>query len=242
MASSITIFWITAWMLFAATNSIPVIWDDDGSQDSLQALILMLNTPNIDLKAMIISQGLAKPQEFTPLFMRFLATIGEVGIPVAIGPEYPLEGNNSFPESFRQGNQPDFFKPFVSIVDEPLEVPYLGTGEELIIKTLQDAVEPVTYFLSGGHTTLANVIEMEPDLVQDKIEVIYCMGGAVLVEGNLFESPNPALHNNTLHIPKCLNGIFGLTQLRRISSSRQASPLHWFRWMQLIKLVYHTMI
>jgi inosine-uridine nucleoside N-ribohydrolase len=81
---------------------IPVIFDDDGNPDGEIALHYFLRNPLFDVKAVTISPGEAHPEIFAKHLTRLLAAVGRTDLPVGVGRETPLEGENAFPEPWRQ--------------------------------------------------------------------------------------------------------------------------------------------
>jgi purine nucleosidase/pyrimidine-specific ribonucleoside hydrolase len=167
-----------------AAEPIPIIWDDDGSIDGVTALLYLLRNPSFDVKATTISPGIAHPEVFAPNLARFLALLGVEDVPVAAGPEQPLAGDNAFPAEWRAASDkfwdlelPDAAAP----VDE-------RTAAELIVDVLKDSQEPVTIFVSGSLTNLAQALRNDPSIM-DGIRSVEIMGGAVKAPGNVGTVP-----------------------------------------------------
>jgi pyrimidine-specific ribonucleoside hydrolase len=166
-----------------------IIWDSDGSPDGVIALLYFLQNPNISVDALTVSCGLAHPDTYTPNLTRMLARLGREVIPIAAGRTTPLQGDNAFPEPWR-----DAVNGFLGIdlpeVDEPIH-PLLAA--ELIVKVLNESPSPVTLFVSGPHTNLAEALRLEPN-IKNKIASVHVMGGALYVPGNI-ECEWPEIHN-----------------------------------------------
>jgi hypothetical protein len=84
--------------LQANQQLIPLIFDDDGSPDGTIALLYLLRNPRFDVRLVTISPGEAHPEIFANHLTDLLAAIGRTDIPVAAGSEFPIEGDNAFPE------------------------------------------------------------------------------------------------------------------------------------------------
>jgi pyrimidine-specific ribonucleoside hydrolase len=169
---------------------IPIIVDDDGSPDGMVALLFFLNNPKFDVRAVTISCGEAHPDLFAPHVQQLLAGLGRTDIPVGVGRSTPLEGNNVFPEPWRQASD-NFWGialPEASVSQEPAK------AAELIVETINNSPQPVMVFVSGNHTNLAEALRLEPGIIQ-RIHGVYIMGGSIYVPGNI-ESDWPSIHNS----------------------------------------------
>ncbi|ACK69084.1 Inosine/uridine-preferring nucleoside hydrolase [Gloeothece citriformis PCC 7424] len=176
------------------SNPMPLIVDDDGSQDGMTALVYLLQNPKFEVKAITISQGIAYPKIFGTNLMRMLARLGKTGIPVGVGSETPLEGNNSFPEQFREESN-SFWSPFVSLPNQALETLDSRDAATLIIDTIQQSPKPVTILATGSLTNIAEALRQEPTIINN-IASLHIMGGAVFVPGNLREHLDPMIKQN----------------------------------------------
>ena len=177
-----------------APAAIPLIVDDDGSQDGMTALAYMLQNPQFSVEAITISQGLARPQIFGDNVMRMLTRLDVTGIPVGLGSEVPLEGDNAFPEAFRAATD-TFWDPFVELPDMATETVDERDAADLIIDTVNASPEPVAILATGPLTNIAEALRRDPEIV-DNIAVLQIMGGAVFVDGNLREAPDPDIAMN----------------------------------------------
>jgi len=169
---------------------IPVIVDDDGSPDGVIALLYFLRHPNFDVRAVTISCGEAHPELFAPHLLQLLAGLGRADIPVGVGRAMPLEGNNAFPDSWRQASD-NFWgiaypKGSVSKEADP--------AAELIVKTINNAAQPVLVFVSGNHTNLAEALRIDPGIAEH-IRAVHIMGGSIYKPGNI-KSDWPEIDNS----------------------------------------------
>ncbi|MBD2777860.1 nucleoside hydrolase [Iningainema tapete] len=177
-----------------SVKPIPLIVDDDGSQDGLTALAYTLANPKFSIEAITINQGIARPEFFVNNNLsRMLARLGETDIPVGIGREDPLSGNNTYPSFIREGSD-TFWAPFVTLPDTapPLQT---RNAAELIVETVKQSSEPVAILATGSLTNIAEALRLDPSII-DNISVVQILGGAVFVPGNLGVLPTPPFSTN----------------------------------------------
>jgi len=174
----------------ASEGPIPIIFDDDGSPDGIIALLYFLRNPLFDVRAVTVSQGEAHPQLFAQHIAQLLTSFGREDIPVGFGRETPLEGNNAFPEPWREASDLFFEIPLSEspIAYEP------RPAAELIIESLADSNAPMLVFISGPLTNLAEALRIDP-AIKENILGVYIMGGSIYVPGNI-ESDWPEFHNS----------------------------------------------
>ena len=168
---------------------IPIIVDDDGSPDGVIALLYFLNNPLYDVRAVTVSSGEAHPDLFAPHLLRLLAGLGRADIPVGAGRATPLEGNNFFPDPWRQSSDAfwDIKLPQAEVSLEPVP------AAALIVETINNSSEPVVVFVSGTHTNLAEALRLNPGIVEN-IRDVYIMGGSIYIPGNI-KSDWPSIDN-----------------------------------------------
>jgi inosine-uridine nucleoside N-ribohydrolase len=174
-----------------AQGPIPLIFDDDGSPDGMIALLYFLRNPLFDVRAVTVSSGEAHPDVFAPKLQRLLAGLGHAEITVGAGRATPLEGDNAFPEPWRQASD-DFWS-----LSYPEATPSheLASASELMIDILKTSTRPVTVFVSGTHTNLAEALRLDPTIASN-IQEVRVMGGSVYVPGNI-HSDWPEFDNTT---------------------------------------------
>jgi purine nucleosidase/pyrimidine-specific ribonucleoside hydrolase len=157
-----------------------LVYDDDGSRDGMAALLYFLSRPEISLQAINISYGEAHPKLYIQHVGRVLDQFGIHAIPLGAGQDLPLAGGVPFPDWLRH------------LSDNFWDYPLPDTGKtysfrnapELMVSTLKQASEPVTIFLSGPFTNLAQALRLDATIKED-IAAVYFMGGAVRVPGNI---------------------------------------------------------
>jgi pyrimidine-specific ribonucleoside hydrolase len=113
---------------------------------------------------------------------RLAAVAGKPELPIAGGRETPLGLNHRFPLVMRWLMDRMLF---VSLPDA-LRAPEAGNAAELLSTLIERSPQAITLITVGGLTNVAEVLRSRPSLV-DKVDMIYTMGGAVDVPGNIQE-------------------------------------------------------
>lgn len=182
---------VTPWPLptLDGQGSIPIIVDDDGSPDGVIALLYLLRNPLFEVKAVTVSYGEAHPELFAGHLRQLLAGLGRSNIPVGAGRDAPLAGNNAFPDSWRQASD-SFWG--ISLPGAPVPAEPISAAE-LIVQMLRASAEPMTVFVTGAHTNLAEALRLDPG-VAARIRGVYVMGGSIHVAGNI-HSDWPVIDN-----------------------------------------------
>jgi len=158
----------------------PVIFDDDGSPDGTTALFYLLSHPEVNLLSISISYGEAHPPVYIQHIGRKLDEFGITGIPLGAGQDTLPFGGGDFPEWMRRSSN-DFWGLPVTYMERtyPEE-----NAAWLMIQVVNNAPRPVTIFISGPSTNLAQALGIYPE-ISENIAAVYIMGGAVYVPGNI---------------------------------------------------------
>lgn len=159
---------------------LPVIFDDDGSQDGTAALAYLLSHPGVSIRAITISYGEAHPDVFVQHIARKLDELGIEGIPQGAGQDAPLAGSNAFPDWLRESSD-NFGGMPIPNADQTYP---MQDAADLIVATVNASPEPITIYLSGAQTNLAEALRLNADIAEN-IAGVYIMGGAVYVPGNI---------------------------------------------------------
>jgi inosine-uridine nucleoside N-ribohydrolase len=162
----------------------PVIIDTDMSVDAIMAILYLLQRPELSIEAITVAgDGEAHCGPGTEHALGLVAMVGAKDIPVACGRETPLTGDHKFPSEFR------------STVDSTMGINWPSAGvasklsaSELLQETLRDASQPVVIVTDGPLTNLAEAFLANSQLAK-KVQMIYIMGGAIDVPGNLYGVP-----------------------------------------------------
>jgi purine nucleosidase/pyrimidine-specific ribonucleoside hydrolase len=157
-----------------------VVFDDDGSPDGTTALFYLLGHPQVSVLGVGISYGEAHPEEYIQHIARKLDELGISGIAFGAGQDSPLAGSNEFPEWMRQAAG-EFWGHPIPNADRTYPV---EQAAGMMVSIANQAPGPVTFFVSGPATNLAQALRLDPSL-RDKIAAVYIMGGAVHVPGNI---------------------------------------------------------
>lgn len=183
------------------------IYDDDGSPDGTTALFHLLSEPAVELKAVSISYGEAHPATYIQHIGRKLDEFGFHDIPLGAGQDAPLAGHNGFPEWLRDASD-DFWG--ISIPNPTKKYP-VQDAAELMVSVIHQSPEPVTIFISGPCTNLAQALRLDQG-IQANIAAVYIMGGAVHVLGNVHdfypEDNNTVAEWNIYSDPQAASEVF----------------------------------
>jgi len=182
-ATAVAISTPSTSMTLPAPQGTPILIDTDMAADGIMSMLYLLEHPDLDVLAITVSgTGLVHCEEGVEQALGLLALVGETGIPVACGPEDPLEGINTFPGSWR------------AVADEGygLELPPGGQPSDLdapglLVSVIGASPEPVVIHADGPNTNLAAAFRAEPSLI-DNISMVYVMGGAFETGGNAIKN------------------------------------------------------
>lgn len=157
----------------------PVVVDTDVALEGMMSLLYLVGHEELDIRAVTVSgTGLVHCEQGVEQVLGLLALVEAAEIPVACGPEAPLEGVNAFPTSWRAAADAGYGLELSSgrsaaDVDAPA----------LIAATIAESTEPVTVYADGPQTNLASALRLDPAIAEN-IEMAYIMGGAIEVPGN----------------------------------------------------------
>ena len=157
-----------------------LVYDDDGSRDGTVALLYLLSEPAVNMAAVNISYGEAHPDTYIQYIGRMLDVAGHADIPLGAGQDGPVGNGTPFPAWLRQLSD-DFWNYQLPNAGKTYPVQF---APELMVDTINQSAEPITIFMSGTFTSLAQALRIDPG-IQEKIDAIYIMGGAVYVPGNI---------------------------------------------------------
>lgn len=165
-----------------------VIIDTDMAVDDWLAILYLLKHPDVDVLAVTVSgTGEAHCDPGVQNTMNLVALAGQPDIPVACGREAPLLGSNTFPKEWRDQVDAMAGIELEANPNPPLE----QNAADLLRETITRADRPVTLVTLGPLTNIAEVIQADHTIVE-RLAMIYVMGGAVDVPGNLapfFDDP-----------------------------------------------------
>jgi pyrimidine-specific ribonucleoside hydrolase len=162
----------------------PVVIDTDMAPDDWMALLYLLRRPDVDVKAIVVTgagESHCEPGIRHALGLVALANRGI--IPVACGRTTPLQGKHVFPATWR------------AVVDALLGLTLptttatasQQTAVDLLTSVIQTSPQKVVLLTLGPLTNVAEAMQRTPALVKN-LAMIYIMGGAVDVPGNIAAS------------------------------------------------------
>ena len=184
-----------------------LIYDDDGSLDGMVALLYLLSYPDISIQAINMSYGEAHPSLYIQHVGRVLDNLGIDDIPLGAGQDMPLAGGTPFPDWLRQLSD-NFWDYPLPNADKTYQ---FQNAPELMVSMINRASEPVTIFLSGPFTNLAQALQLD-SAIKNNISAVYFMGGAVYVPGNITglipDSKNQVAEWNIIADPQAAKEVF----------------------------------
>lgn len=154
-----------------------VIIDCDPGIDDALALILALNSTELDIKGISIVSGNVEAEQGAKNALKVLKLMNRLDIPVYIGEKVPLvrklitaqdtHGKDGLGETF---------------IDDVTEVTYKYGAVDFILDTIKKE-ERLSIIALGPLTNVAKCLEKDMK-VFNKLEEIVCMGGTYKVHGN----------------------------------------------------------
>jgi purine nucleosidase/pyrimidine-specific ribonucleoside hydrolase len=177
-------------MIALQNQPIPVIVDTDGGVDDALALIMALNSPQLDLKAVTVVAGNINVEQAANNVLRVISLVEPDTLPiVAKGCEKPL-AKLSFHAAGIHGadglGELDRFQE----ADGTPRYPQLTTKPStqnainLLLQTAHEYGTSLTVIALGPLTNLATAIQKDSTTMK-KVGRIIIMGGAVTVPGNI---------------------------------------------------------
>lgn len=159
----------------------PVIIDTDMAADDWIAILFLLNRPDVNVAAITVTgTGEAHCEPGIANAMRLAALAGRPDIPASCGRATPLRGDHTFPPDWR--DRVDDLAG-LTLPDNPAPVTP-QTAVDLLSGTIMAMPDKVTILTLGPLTNLAELLQSTPE-IKDAIEMVYVMGGAVDVPGNV---------------------------------------------------------
>ena len=173
-----------------------VIIDVDTGTDDAIALIIAVNSPELEIAGITTVGGNASLTDTTRNTLRLMSYLGRADIPVSRGANKPIEGRFNFAYHYHGAGGltttlPDTDAQTIES-DAPEFMRDLASEGDLTIIAL------------GPLTNVANALLQYPDM-RDGISRIYVMGGAVEVAGNITPSAEFNIHED----PRAANVVLG---------------------------------
>ena len=161
----------------APGSRLPVIIDTDPGIDDCLALLLALNSPELDVRGISVSYGNAVVENSYRNAVEIVRRVKEpVRVPLAIGARRPLKRALHVADDTHGPTGLGYAEvPRAGVI-----LDYVRTLERL----LQQQPEPVTLVTLGPVTSLALTLRANPGLVRDKVARHVAMIGNIEAAGN----------------------------------------------------------
>jgi purine nucleosidase len=177
----------------AAQDRRKVIIDTDPGADDAMAILLALNSPELDVKALTVVAGNVVAAQGLENALKLVSLAGRCDIPVARGAEHPLVQKLITAEYFHGKNG-------LGNVELPAPACHADPrfAPDLIIELVHKYPHEITLVLVGPLTNLALAIRKDPSIVPLVKEVVL-MGGSIsggnataAAEANIYNDPEAA--------------------------------------------------
>ena len=184
---------LLACALSASAASRKVIFDTDPGTDDALALMLALNSPELDVRAITVVPGNVTASQGLENALRMVSLANRCDIPVAAGAQHPL---------FQKLITAEFWhgKNGLANIELPASKCKVDShfGPDLIIQMVHAAPHEITLVPVGPLTNIALAVLKDPSIVPLVKEVII-MGGAIgggnvnaAAEANIYNDPEAA--------------------------------------------------
>ncbi|MGA8151093.1 MAG: nucleoside hydrolase [Terriglobales bacterium] len=170
-----------------------IIFDTDPGTDDAMALMLALNSPELDVRAITVVPGNVTASQGLENALRMVSLANRCDIPVAAGAQHPL---------FQKLVTAEFWhgKNGLANIELPPNKCQVDPrfGPDLIIQMVHAAPHEITLVPVGPLTNIALAVEKDPSIVPLVKEVIL-MGGSIsggnvnaAAEANIYNDPEAA--------------------------------------------------
>jgi purine nucleosidase len=185
---------LSIWFVLPASGAArKIIFDTDPGTDDAMALMLALNSPELDVRAITVVPGNVTAQQGLENALRMVSLAQRCDIPIAAGAQHPL---------FQKLVTAEFWHGKNGLAN--LELPPSKCkvdsryGPDLIIELVHAAPHEITLVPVGPLTNIALAVEKDPSIVPLVKEVIL-MGGSIsggnvnaAAEANIYNDPEAA--------------------------------------------------
>ena len=202
-----------------------VVIDTDPGTDDAIALVVALNSPQLDILGLTTVGGNARLSHTTRNALRILEFVNRPEIPVYPGSSRPIKGAFEYAYGFHGPAGLTVRLPL------PKTKAQAGSGVDFIIEAARANRGDLTLIALGPLTNVAKALKIEPRIV-DWLNEIVVMGGAVDVPGNV----TPHAEFNIFDDPEAARTVFdsgasirliGLDVCRKAEVTRADED--WFR-------------
>lgn len=156
----------------------PVLIDTDPGTDDVLALVMALNSPDLDIVGITTVGGNARLTHTTRNAVRLLAYMGKTDVPVARGASRPLRGKFVYGYYYHGPGGLSIRLPPTDLKPQPV------SANNLIIDSARRHRDQLMVIALGPLTNLARAIRREPR-VAGWVKEVVVMGGAIDVPGNV---------------------------------------------------------
>lgn len=184
------IFWLFILLLntSAFAEEAPrrqILIDTDAAFDDDMAIAYLLKEPHLEVNAITVSADKVGDCEAGLKNIDSILSLMNIRhVEVGCGKEKTLKGNHHFPEVWSRSSRITKNFEVMSNKHHP------KSAVQIIKEVASEAEQPIDIVALGPLTNIASAIKMYPSIIK-KIRMIYIMGGAVYVPGNLqYLDPN----------------------------------------------------
>jgi purine nucleosidase len=193
IATLFSAFFVTMLAIPAFSATKKVIFDTDPGTDDAMALMLALNSPELDVRAVTVVPGNVTAKQGLENALRMMSLANRCDIPIAAGAQHPL---------FQKLITAEFWhgKNGLANIELPPSKCKVDSryGPDLIIEMVHAAPHEITLVPVGPLTNIALAVEKDPSIVPLVKEVII-MGGSITggnstaaAEANIYNDPEAA--------------------------------------------------
>jgi inosine-uridine nucleoside N-ribohydrolase len=181
----------------AAPEARKVVVDTDPGTDDAMAILLALNSPELDVKALTVVAGNVVVEQGLENALKLVSLAGRCDVLVARGASHPLVQKLVTAEFFHGANG-------LGNVELPAPACQADTSfaPDLIIKLIHQYPHEITLVPVGPLTNIALALRKDPSIVPLVKEVVL-MGGAIS-GGNATAAAEANIHND----PEAARGVF----------------------------------
>ena len=189
------LFILSAVVFCSSSYAAPkkIIFDTDPGSDDAMALMLALNSPELDVRAITVVPGNVAAAQGLENALRMVSLAKRCDIPVAAGAQHPLFQKLITAEFWHGKNG------LANVELPPSKCKVDGRfGPDLIIQLVHAAPREITLVPVGPLTNIATAVLKDPSIVPLVKEVVL-MGGSITggnvnaaAEANIFNDPEAA--------------------------------------------------
>jgi len=170
-----------------------VILDVDPGTDDAMAILLALNSPEVDIQALTVVAGNVVVEQGVENALKLLSLTGRCDIPVARGASKPLTQKLTTAEFFHGANGLGNVE-----LPAPSCEPDVRPAADLIVEVVNRNPHEITLVPVGPLTNIALALRKDPSIAA-KVKEVVLMGGSITggnstaaAEANIFNDPEAA--------------------------------------------------